>query len=77
MTEQLTLHHYESSPFGEKSRLASGLKNLRWRSVINSVIPPRPFLTPLTGDYRRIPIFQIGTHIYCDTHLILRTIDRL
>ncbi|CAF0794642.1 unnamed protein product [Adineta ricciae] len=77
MSEELILHHYDSSPFGEKIRLALGLKNLRWRSVINSVVPPRPFLTPLTGGYRRIPVLQIGADIYCDTHLILRTIDRL
>ncbi|CAF0793916.1 unnamed protein product [Adineta ricciae] len=66
MSEELILHHYESSPFGEKIRLALGLKNLHWRSVINSVVPPRPFLTPLTGGYRRIPVLQIGADIYCD-----------
>ncbi|UJR24998.1 hypothetical protein I4U23_006359 [Adineta vaga] len=77
MSEKLILHHYDTSPFSEKIRLAMGLKNLNWYSVIVSSIPPRPFLEPLTGGYRRIPVLQVGADIYCDTHLILRTLDRL
>lgn len=77
MSEELILHHYNASPFAEKVRLAMGLKKLNWRSVNIAVVPPRPLLEPLTGDYRRVPVLQVGADIYCDTHLILRTLDRL
>jgi glutathione S-transferase len=31
----------------------------------------------LTGGYRRVPVLQIGADVYCDTHCIARTLDRL
>ena len=31
--------------------------------------PPREALVALVGGYRRIPVLQIGAHIYCDTRL--------
>lgn len=65
------LHHYPASLFSEKVRLALGLRNLEWRSVVISDIMPRPELMPLTGGYRRTPVLQIGADIYCDTQCIL------
>lgn len=72
----LILHQYATSPYAEIVRVALGLKGLAWRRVDQPNIMPRPFLTPLTGGYRRIPVMQIGADIYCDTGLILREIDR-
>lgn len=72
----LILHHYDSSPFSEKVRLAMGLKSLSWASVQIPVMMPKPDLLPLTGGYRRTPVLQIGADIYCDTQLILREIER-
>ena len=77
MSEELILYHYHGSPFAEKVRLAMGLKNLKWRSVIIGLVPPRPLLESLTGGYRRVPVLQVGADIYCDSHFILRTLDRL
>jgi glutathione S-transferase len=77
MSEELILYHYLPSPFAEKVRMAMGLKKLHWRSVIVDRIPPRPYLDALTGGYRRVPVLQVGADVYCDTHLILRTLDRL
>ena len=77
MSEELILHHYDLSPYAEKIRLAMGLKKLNWRSVHIDPVPPRPFLEPLTGGYRRTPVLQIGADIYCDSHIILRALDRL
>ena len=74
---EIILHHYPLSPFAEKARLALGLKGLAWGSVDTPPAPPRPLLTPLTGGYRRIPVMQIGADIYCDTNLILPTLERL
>ncbi|MDE2451997.1 MAG: glutathione S-transferase family protein [Burkholderiales bacterium] len=73
----LFLHHYAFSTFSEKVRVALGLKGLAWRSVDVPGLPPRPLLSPLTGGYRRVPVLQIGADLYCDTHLILPTLERL
>jgi glutathione S-transferase len=70
------LHHHDPSPFGEKIRLALGLKGLAWRSVQVSMVMPRPELGVLTGGYRKIPVLQIGADVYCDTRLIVRELER-
>lgn len=72
----IILHQYPTSPYAEIVRVALGLKGLAWSRVEQPNIMPRPFLSPLTGGYRRIPVMQIGADIYCDTGLILREIDR-
>lgn len=74
---EIILHHYPASPYSEKIRLAFGLKGLAWHSVLISPMTPRPELLPMTGGYRRTPVLQIGADIYCDTQLILRTLERL
>jgi glutathione S-transferase len=74
---RILLHHYGSSPYAEKVRLALGLKDVEWGSVETSAVPPRPLLDPLTGGYRRIPVMQVGADIFCDTHAILPALDRL
>lgn len=56
--------------------MALGLKGLRWRSVEQPRIAPKPQLIPLTGGYRRIPVLQIGADIYCDTRCILAELER-
>ena len=72
---EIILHHYPRSPFAEKIRVTLGLKGLRWRSVIQPRIAPKPMLTRLTGGYRRIPVMQIGADIYCDTRRILAELE--
>lgn len=74
-SQSIILHQYEASPFSEKIRLALRLKNLSWFAVDAPVIMPKPDLVPLTGGYRRIPVMQIGSDIYCDTRLILRELE--
>lgn len=73
---ELILHHYWTSPFTEKVRLALGHKGLSWRSVEQPTIMPKPELLPLTGGYRKIPVMQIGADVYCDSQCILREIER-
>ena len=72
----MILHHYPTSPFSEKVRVAFGIKALAWKSVTVPRIMPKPDLMPLTGGYRKTPVLQIGADIYCDTQLILREIER-
>jgi glutathione S-transferase len=74
---QPILHHYSLSSFSEKVRVGLGLKGIEWHSVDIPPAPPRPLLVPLTGGYRRTPVLQVGADIYCDTHLILPTLERL
>ncbi len=76
MTDDIIFHHYPTSPFSEKVRLAFGMKGLAWRAVTQPVIMPKPHLTALTGGYRKIPVMQIGADIYCDTQIILSELER-
>ena len=73
----IILHHYSTSVFSERVRLAFGLKRIAWSSVTIPGMMPKPDLVPLTGGYRRTPVMQIGADIYCDTLLILRKIEAL
>ncbi|HWA92413.1 MAG TPA: glutathione S-transferase family protein [Rhizomicrobium sp.] len=73
---EIVFHHYPSSPFSEKVRVAFGIKQLAWRSVEIPNMMPKPDLMPLTGGYRKTPVMQIGADIYCDTQIILRALER-
>jgi glutathione S-transferase len=72
----LILHHYPTSPFSEKVRIAFGLKRLGWTSVTIPNIMPKPDLMPMTGGYRKTPVLQVGADIYCDTQLIMLEIEK-
>ena len=73
----LILHHYPMSPFAEKVRLMLGRKKLAWKSVIIPNVMPKPDVQALTGGYRKTPILQIGSHIYCDTALIADVLEHI
>jgi glutathione S-transferase len=75
-THEIIFHHYPTSPFSEKIRVAFGIKQLAWRSVEIPNMMPKPDLMPLTGGYRKTPVMQIGADIYCDTQIILRELER-
>jgi glutathione S-transferase len=74
---EIILHQYVNSPFSEKIRKILAHKKVRWRSVEQPVIMPKPKLVPLTGGYRRIPVLQLGADVYCDTGIIIRKLDEL
>ncbi|XDD52388.1 glutathione S-transferase family protein [Leptospira sp. WS92.C1] len=74
---EIILHHYPASPYSEKVRLFLGFKQIDWLSVITPATLPKPDLTILTGGYRRAPVLQIGSDLFCDSTLILETLDRL
>ncbi len=73
----IVLHHYETSPFSEVLRLALGVKNADYWSVIIPPVAPKPLLTPLTGGYRKTPVLQIDAEIYCDTAIAIAAIELL
>ena len=72
----IILHHYEMSPFSKKVISIFAHKNIAWQAVDQPITAPKPDLTPLTGGYRKIPVMQIGAHIYCDTKLIIRELEK-
>ena len=72
----LILHHFATSPFAEKVRVALGIKKVAWRSVTIPNMMPKPDLMPLTGGYRKTPVLQVGADIYCDTQLILLELEK-
>jgi len=76
MSGDLILHHYGTSPFSEKVRVAFGIKQAGWQSVKIPPMMPKPDLTALTGAYRKTPVLQVGADIYCDTQIILRELER-
>ena len=72
----LVLHHYSTSPFSEKVRIAFGIKQLAWKAVQIPVIMPKPDLMTLTGGYRKTPVLQVGADIYCDTQPIMLEVEK-
>ncbi|TRW14816.1 glutathione S-transferase family protein [Glacieibacterium frigidum] len=72
---EIVLHHYPMSPFAELARVAHGLKDLDYRSVIIPSIMPKPGLVALTGGYARTPVLQIGADLYCDTAKIIDALE--
>ncbi len=68
----LYLHHYPPSLFSEKIRVLLGYLDESWNSVIIPPIMPRPWLMPLSGGYRKTPVFQVGANVYCDSDVIVR-----
>jgi glutathione S-transferase len=72
----LILHQYEVSPFSEKIRRILAWKKLAWTAVRAPAVMPKPDLLSLTGGYRRIPVLQVDNHVYCDSALIARVIER-
>ena len=73
----LILHHYPMSPFSEKIRSMLGYTQLRWQSAITREMPSRPILKALAGGYRKIPVAQIGSDIFCDSKTIAAEISAL
>jgi glutathione S-transferase len=74
---ELILHHYPTSPFAQKIRLALGYKRLSWKSVTIPRVMPKPEVTALTGGYRRTPVLQVGADVYCDTALICDVLEHV
>jgi glutathione S-transferase len=73
----LILHQYPLSPYSEKIRRILAYKRLPWRAVRAPAVMPKPDYVALTGGYRKVPVLQIGSDVYCDSSLIARVLDGL
>jgi len=74
---ELILHNNPRSMFSEKVRRVLAFKGLDWTDIEVPGLPPKTYLTPLTGGYRRMPVLQIGADIYCDSALIIRKLEEI
>ena len=74
---ELILHHYTLSPFSRKVRSVLGYTQLPWQSALTREMPPRPVLDHLVGGYRKIPVAQIGSDVFCDSRTICTEIAQL
>ena len=54
--DDLILHHYDASPFTQKTLRMLGIKAAQWYSVETPMILPKPDLITLTGGYRGTPV---------------------
>lgn len=72
----LILHHYDESPFTQKTLRMLGLKGLKWYSVVTPMIMPKPDLLILTGGYRGTPVLQIGADVYVDNYCIAQELEK-
>jgi glutathione S-transferase len=75
LMSDLILHQYQLSPFSEKVRRVLAWKGLPWTSVRAPAVMPKPDLIALTGGYRKIPVLQVGNHVYCDTARICEVLE--
>ncbi|KAM3579807.1 hypothetical protein VKS41_007888 [Umbelopsis sp. WA50703] len=73
---KIILHSYPASPFGKKVEWVLKYKNIPYSFVTIPMIAARPLRAPLDGGYRKTPILQIGSDIYCDTHCIVRELEK-
>lgn len=77
MSSEIIIHHFSVSHYAEKIRRILAYKEVAWRSVDQPLMMPKPFLVPLTGGYRRIPVMQMGADVYCDSACIARRLEQL
>ncbi len=76
MSSEIIMHCYDASPFTQKALRMLGIKRLAWRWVETPMMPPKDALVALTGGYRGTPVMQVGRHVYIDSQLIARELER-
>lgn len=76
-SRDIILYHYAGSPYARRLVWYLQLRNITYTECIQPHILPRPDLTTLGVQYRRIPLLAIGRDIYNDTRLIIRKLNAL
>jgi glutathione S-transferase len=67
---------WPGSPWASKVLSYLALRGIPYSACHQPITMPRPDLTNLGVAYRRIPVTAIGGDIYCDTLLILSTLEK-
>ena len=76
-SEQIILFIFPESVFGRRIERYLNLRRLAYTKIRVPPLMPRPILSRLSINYRRIPIVSIGRDIYIDTRLMLRKLEQL
>ena len=75
--EDPILFLWSLSPWASKVVSYFALRGIPYTRCEQPITQPRPDLHALGVNYRRIPVLSIGRDIYCDTLLILETLEKL
>ncbi|GAB7343540.1 hypothetical protein MBLNU457_1550t1 [Dothideomycetes sp. NU457] len=73
----IILYHYNASPYARRISAYLALRKIPYAECIQAPTLPRPDLTTLGVNYRRIPVLAHGRDIYADTRLILSRLQDL
>ncbi|KAF2179380.1 hypothetical protein K469DRAFT_694078 [Zopfia rhizophila CBS 207.26] len=71
----VVLFHYPFSPYARRIIWYLQLRGIGYAQCIQPPVLPRPDLSALGVNYRRIPVLSIGRDFYLDTRLILRKLE--
>ncbi|KAF9534889.1 hypothetical protein CPB83DRAFT_843106 [Crepidotus variabilis] len=76
-SDTVIIYRYNASPYSHKVDNVLALKGIPHEQVLIASALPRPEITNQLGiAYRRIPILAVGNDVYCDTGLIVNTLER-
>jgi glutathione S-transferase len=75
-SDELVVHHHDAGYYSQKVRSFLGIKGVRWHSVNEPLISPKPEFVRLTGGYQRVPMLQVGSDLFCDSKLALLELER-
>lgn len=76
-SEEPVLFLWAFSPWASKVVTYLALRKIKHSRCEQPITQPRPDLHALGVNYRRIPLLSVGRDIYCDTLLILETLEKL
>ncbi|KXH40932.1 glutathione S-transferase [Colletotrichum salicis] len=75
--KKIVLYHYSASPYAKRIVWYLALRGIPYVQCMQPPVLPRPDVSKLGLNYRRIPILAIGRDIYLDTRLMLRKLEQL
>ncbi|KAK1511857.1 glutathione S-transferase [Colletotrichum tamarilloi] len=75
--KKIVLYHYSASPYAKRIVWYLALRGIPYVQCMQPPVLPRPDVSKLGLNYRRIPILAIGRDVYLDTRLMLRKLEQL
>ncbi|RDL37606.1 uncharacterized protein BP5553_05039 [Venustampulla echinocandica] len=73
--QEVILYHYSYSPFAKRVVWYLNLRAIPYTQCAQPPVMPRPDVSAIGTNYRRIPIMSIGRDIYNDTRLIIQKLE--
>lgn len=73
----VTVFFWPGSPWAAKVLSYLALRGIPYSACHQPITMPRPDLESLGVTYRRIPVTAIGGDVYCDSLLILSTLEKI